>query len=240
MGTTYLVVNSHGGAGGQNQQFVDWFCNIDPDISLVSELGERDDPLREAGFHVLTGRHGRGATDVGIVIPKDYARRIKDEDMERLTRDLGRPIAPDRWYANMEFGRLRSLYSLHANAVIQDRRTGGWRDWVVATEWYRAMGEINRDVKADQSRGRAPVLGGDMNWRQNRTGKVIERSPQWLAKQRDLDYFTTPGDVMWLMWSAQHFHAVDKKVIPGRQIPTGVNDDHPHDALLVTLERNAA
>lgn len=232
MSVTYLTVNTHGGGGGQLPQFVQWLGEVDPDLTLASELGERAQPLRSAGYHVLTGRTTRGSRDVGLVAPADIEHRLRYEGMERLTKDLHRPIAPDRWFAHMEFLR-RSVYSLHANAVIQDRKSGGWMDWVVATQWYSAMGRIDRALAADPL---PKILGGDMNWNPNRQSGPVKRSPEWLARRHNLEYYT--DGVMWFMWDKTVWSATSASVINGHTIPTGRGDKHPHNALLVTLERN--
>lgn len=231
MGTQYLTVNTHGGGGTQNKQFVKWLGLVDPDLTLASELGERAQPLRDAGYHVLTGRTTRGSKDVGVVAPKDIEHRLWGEDMQRLTKDLNRPIAPDRFYAHMELVR-RSIYSLHANAVIQDRKTGGWMDWVVASQWFSAMGKIDKALAADP---RPKILGGDMNWNPHRQDGPVKRTPDWLARRHNLD-FVTDG-VMWFMWDKTVWRCSEREIIDGQTIPTGIGDKHPHNALLVTLER---
>lgn len=235
----YLVVNAHGGGGSESGKFAQWYRHQDPDVGFISELQKNWDELRDAGYHVLTGHRpkSRGDGDVGIVIPKNTAHRIKSEHMERLTVDLNRPIAPDRWYANMEFLR-RSLFSLHANAVIQDRETGGWKNWSVSLAWFRAMGEVNAAMREDQKRGLGVVGGGDMNWNRSRgkkRSKPVSRSPQWLAEKRGLEVVTT--ELMWFFYDPKFFYVNDSKIIKGDSIPTGVGDKHPHDALAIDLRR---
>lgn len=231
---TYLVVNAHGGGGTQAKKFANWYRQVEPDVGLVSELEKNANELRELGYHVLTGRITRGAKDCGIVIPNRHYRFVNDSYIKKITRNLNRPVAPARHLVNMKF-KSRSVYSVHANAVIQEP-TGGWKNWEVSDEWKHGMVKINSAVAADQLRGYHPILGGDLNWRDILTFHPIEFSPEWLVERRKLGYITT--GVMWLMWDKRVNHLEHSEVIKGETIPTGKGDQHPHDALLTTLERN--
>lgn len=234
---TYLVVNAHGGGGTQDEAFARWLERINPDVALISETGEvRDNVDKLRGYKVLgpvriPGFRSKGKRDCAIAIRENAAGR--DYEVEQLTQDLGRPIAPDRWWAKALLNK-RALYALHANAVIQDRKTGGWRTWVVATQWYLAMRKINRAFRRDQRAGHRVVAGGDMNWSVAREQGAVKGSPFWLARKRGLKYVGT--QLMWFFWDDRYYTLADHEVIPGSSIPTGVGDTHPHPALLVTLE----
>lgn len=223
---TVLVVNPHGAGGSRDKEFARWYNEMDPNIGFVSEMGENDLELRKT-HRVFTGRGSRGLEDTAVVLRK--GAKITSDRMVKVTRDFHRPVAPDRWVSRVRQPN-KQLLSVHANAVIQDPKTGGYRSNPWARDWYRAMREINRMIRWCDT---PTLLGGDLNWRH--VDRMYGRSPEWLAHVNDMDY--TYAQVMWLMWDDKTWNMTDRMVIDGDSIPVGVNEENPHPALFVELKR---
>jgi hypothetical protein len=206
--------------------FARWARNTGAGWLILSEAQQVTTALRNQGFDVYHGRGHVGAQEVAIATRRD----IDEHETKQISPDTGVGVAHARFYTRARRGR-RVFYAVHANAAIQDRRTGGWRGWISARTWRRHVVKLIAAIKTDQARGLRVIVGGDFNWRK-RPGSDVWRSPEWIAERCGLDVVT--AELMWLLHD-RHWKATDVKVL--RDVPTGTGDEHPHPALLVELRR---
>lgn len=203
-----IVTNAHSGGNSQQPAYVSWLAGQDVALAFVSEAHSMLDALKRAG-EVHAGAIGHGPREVATV-----TRRldILQWHTTQLTRDMGTPIAHDRWATRIRFtvdGVESVAYSVHANAAIQNA-LGFLKDSPGALEWARGLAKLKAMLAADIAAGLSVIIGGDFNWHD--TEAIRPHSPAAMFRSLGLAYFAT--ELLWLAWSPAAFLLATSTTLP--------------------------
>lgn len=133
-------------------------------------------------------------------------------------------IAPDRFltWVRFEFkGRKYCLINIHPNAVVQNKKTGGFLKGLKRVrEYKKSMRQLEQEIKAQQNDGFAVLVTGDLNWRPIGQ-RVFKWSPVAVFERNGLEFVNVGVD--YVAWQSNAFKMHGKFVIP-----KGENgSDHP-------------
>lgn len=212
-----VVANLYGMYNKRPAAVKAWLRRMGIDTGLFSETGKLGDDLREVG-HLYTGKweDGRGAVDTSVLLGRKANHHSTKQITDHIKWAPKKPnLAIDRWITQVRVGDVVDI-SVHANAVIADRRKKGWLDNPGAVEWrQKGVPALRRRIARVQRRGLAVRIGGDMNFPLFR-GKDVPDSPQDIFESAGLRFLNV--DVMWFAWNPEFerltYHNIGR-VAPG-------------------------
>lgn len=209
----------------RERALVDWLDHTGFTAALLNEMKRLHDNVDRLG-HIASGKPGT-ARGSNVVLT-----RIKGhgEQIHHLCDGVeGSKVWKDRYAVRYVVDGV-AYWCVHANAVIQNRESGRWRDNEGARRWHNGMERLLPLVQADLDAGLDVSIGGDFNWSERRGPKdrAEHGSPRWLFESLGLKHVNR--EVMWLAWSkGLALNRLDiEENVPGA-------DGHP--ALIADFER---
>ncbi|HNX77265.1 MAG TPA: metallophosphoesterase [Candidatus Rifleibacterium sp.] len=228
-----VITNAHSGGNRDRNGFGNWLADQNPDVALISEAVGMPQHLRPAGRVFNAGSETRGRQEVAVVIRDGL--KVLDHDSGKISPDLNVGIAHDRWWSRVSTrvaGIRTRVYSIHLNAVIQERDGNPMpsKRWDVTREGLVGLEKRLRDDLKD---GWAVIIGGDFNWNDSRThAQSHKMAPGRILKRLGLTYVN--NELMWLAWSPKYHRSVKRLSMPPTSIPGLYAGEHP--ALRIDLQ----
>ncbi len=221
-----VVTNAHSGGNRNRDGFGNWLADQEPDVALVCEASGMTPHLRPAGRVYDAGSSTKGRREVAIVVR--HGLPVAAHDQGKVSPDLGTGIAHDRWWTRVQTrvaGVKTRIYSLHLNAVIQERsgEPMAGKRWAVTRE---GLVDLENRWREDIKAGWGVLIGGDLNWNDARSRANSERmAPGRVFGRLGLTYVN--HELMWLAWTPGTHQSAKRQAIPPTSIPGLIPEEHP-------------
>jgi hypothetical protein len=191
-----VVSNARSGANHERSKYAAWVADQQPTVAIISEAHDVLTELQEAG-DVHAGVGSQAKREVAVVTSDAFTDELVAS--VRLTNDMHSRVAPARYVTRVRgtiSGRKVSVFSVHANAAIQNA-IGGLKFTPGAKEWGKTgLPVLEELITADRVLGYAVIVGGDFNWRDR--GIQGQHSPKAMFERLGLAYYN--DELLWLAW----------------------------------------